>query len=457
MFYVAILLHGICYDFFFVTGQLYTDQEAPAHLRSTAQGFITFVTYGVGMLIGSLLSGSALDYFTTTGGGAVVRNWSAFWLSSALMSFAIMLLVLLFFRTPVRIRPADRVRVSDEVEKVCRPRMITRRGFLQGAAASSLAMGVKMQRRSFELEPMASGKTLKAADGRAALTYLTSKPEGSNLRANSACCFHPVNTPSGERLTDLAPGDHVHHRGIFLAWHSIDFRRKADFSKMGPTGPTHGFDISRADFWGWGEFAPTDGRVIRNRDVRLVNSTDSSAELAIQNDWTIRDTRYLGEETRAVWREVQGANVLDLTYTLTPDREMTLNQTRVRRLLRSRPQRRRLVVREPVGARQPARSALLRPGLELAACGLVRLRHHAPQRQNHRLRGRGSPGESAGDVAQPTIRLDDQSLHRRGEAADRRRRPPAHAPLPRHCVRWSAARRPGPPAQRRMAAGLMRK
>src|SRR5262249_41443496 len=66
MFYIAILLHGVCYDFFFVAGQLYTDQEAPPHLRSTAQGFITFVTYGVGMLIGSLLSGSALDYFTTT-------------------------------------------------------------------------------------------------------------------------------------------------------------------------------------------------------------------------------------------------------------------------------------------------------------------------------------------------------------------------------------------------------
>ena len=115
MFYAAILLHGICYDFFFVTGQLYTDQEAPAHLRSTAQGFITFVTYGVGMLIGSLLSGSALDYFTTTTGGNPVRNWTGFWLSSALMSFAIMLLVLLFFRSSRRIQAASPAPAPSEV------------------------------------------------------------------------------------------------------------------------------------------------------------------------------------------------------------------------------------------------------------------------------------------------------------------------------------------------------
>ena len=107
MFYIAILVHGICYDFFFVTGQLYTDQEAPPHLRSTAQGFITFVTYGVGMLAGSLLSGVALDYFSTTSGGVVVRNWTAFWLSSAAMSFAIMLLVYFFFRTSATIRAAQ--------------------------------------------------------------------------------------------------------------------------------------------------------------------------------------------------------------------------------------------------------------------------------------------------------------------------------------------------------------
>ena len=205
--------------------------------------------------------------------------------------------------------------------------MLTRRSFLHTAAASGLTLGVNGQRRSFELESAPSGRTLKAPDGRTALTYLTSKPDGSNLRANSACCFHPVNTPSGERLTDLAPGDHVHHRGIFLAWHSMDFRRKADFTKMGPTAPTHGYDISRADFWGWGEFAPTDQRVIRNRDVTLANATETSAELAITNDWMIRDARYADESTKAVWRETTGANILDLTYTLTPDREMTLNQT----------------------------------------------------------------------------------------------------------------------------------
>ena len=99
MFYVAILLHGACYDFFFVAGQLYTDQEAPGHLRNSAQGFITFVTYGIGMYIGSVLSGVARDYFP---------DWQTFWLSSTLMSTAILLLVALFFRTKVMIKGKDR-------------------------------------------------------------------------------------------------------------------------------------------------------------------------------------------------------------------------------------------------------------------------------------------------------------------------------------------------------------
>jgi nucleoside transporter len=105
MFYLAILLHGVCFDFFFVTGFLYANQVAPPELRSTAQGLITIATYGLGMLIGSFLSGGVLDYYSTTAvDGTVVRNWQAFWISSAAMSFAITLVVFFFFRSRVMIR-----------------------------------------------------------------------------------------------------------------------------------------------------------------------------------------------------------------------------------------------------------------------------------------------------------------------------------------------------------------
>jgi len=104
MLYAGILLHGICYDFFFMTGQLYTDQEASADLRGTAQGLITFLTYGVGMFAGSLLSGGAVDYFTKNVGAALVRNWMGFWLSSALSALAIFVFVLIGFRNHDKVR-----------------------------------------------------------------------------------------------------------------------------------------------------------------------------------------------------------------------------------------------------------------------------------------------------------------------------------------------------------------
>lgn len=116
MFYIAILVHGICYDFFFMTGQLYTDQEAPVHLRGTAQGFFTFLTYGVGMFLGSLLSGVAVDVFTNQQG---VRNWRGVWLSAGISSFAILLLIGIFFRTRDRIHsrePGERSMIAEAAE-----------------------------------------------------------------------------------------------------------------------------------------------------------------------------------------------------------------------------------------------------------------------------------------------------------------------------------------------------
>jgi hypothetical protein len=201
---------------------------------------------------------------------------------------------------------------------------IDRRTFL--AAASGLAMNLQGSGR-FLLEPSAAGRVLRAPDGRVALEYLTSKPAGSNLQANSACCFHPVNTPSGERITDLAPGDHVHHRGIFLAWHSMEFRRPADMKALGPLGPTHGEDINRGDFWGWGQFAPTQDRVIVNRSVELGSSAADRAALTVVNDWQIAKATLLTETTSAAWRATPAANILDLSYRLTPEGwNLRLNQ-----------------------------------------------------------------------------------------------------------------------------------
>ena len=98
MLYGGIVLHGICYDFFFVTGQIYVDQKAPPDVRAAAQGFITFVTYGVGMLIGSWLSGRIVDRHATTVGGTVTHDWHQIWLVPAAGAGAVLILFALFFR-----------------------------------------------------------------------------------------------------------------------------------------------------------------------------------------------------------------------------------------------------------------------------------------------------------------------------------------------------------------------
>jgi nucleoside transporter len=115
MFYIAILVHGVCYDFFFVTGQLYTDQEAPPALRNTAQGFYTFLTYGVGMFVGSLLSGIAVDFFTTGTGPTMVRHWTGFWLSSSLAAMILFLAIGLFFRGKTMIQSKQQTLVEELV------------------------------------------------------------------------------------------------------------------------------------------------------------------------------------------------------------------------------------------------------------------------------------------------------------------------------------------------------
>jgi len=97
MLLLGIVLHGICYDFFFVTGQIYTDNLAGERFKSAAQGLITLATYGAGMFIGSWISGKIVDAYVISGG----HDWKSIWLIPAGIAAVILLLFALSFRDRV--------------------------------------------------------------------------------------------------------------------------------------------------------------------------------------------------------------------------------------------------------------------------------------------------------------------------------------------------------------------
>lgn len=95
MLWLGILLHGICYDFFFVTGQIYIDKKAPPRLRAATQGVITIITYGMGMLLGSWLSGLVVDMYARA---VTTHDWRSIWLVAAFAAGLVLLLFLAAFR-----------------------------------------------------------------------------------------------------------------------------------------------------------------------------------------------------------------------------------------------------------------------------------------------------------------------------------------------------------------------
>jgi nucleoside transporter len=100
MLYLGIVMHGICYDFFFVTGQVYVDMKAPQALRSAAQGLIVFLTYGIGMFVGSWICGKVVDmYATTSAAGVVSHNWRSVWMVPAAFAFFVLIFFLIGFRS----------------------------------------------------------------------------------------------------------------------------------------------------------------------------------------------------------------------------------------------------------------------------------------------------------------------------------------------------------------------
>jgi nucleoside transporter len=94
----GIALHGICYDFFFVAGQIYVDKKASPQIRAQSQGLIIFTTYGVGLLVGAQIAGAVYNRFLGTATSLTLEQWQSFWWIPAVFALIVLILFILFFK-----------------------------------------------------------------------------------------------------------------------------------------------------------------------------------------------------------------------------------------------------------------------------------------------------------------------------------------------------------------------
>ena len=102
MILLGIALHGPCYDFFFVTGQIYVDKKSTPAVRGQAQGFLVLVTYGVGMLIGAQIAGNVYDRFLSGATALTLPQWQSFWWLPAAFAAAVLVFFTALFKAPAR-------------------------------------------------------------------------------------------------------------------------------------------------------------------------------------------------------------------------------------------------------------------------------------------------------------------------------------------------------------------
>lgn len=150
---------------------------------------------------------------------------------------------------------------------------------------------------------------LMSPDERTILRYVAGDlPEGETKPAVEGACYtHPLYTPSGTLVTDLAPKDHPHHRGIFCAFVQVEGE-------------------STGDWWGWGEKAPKDKRLILNREARFTAEEKDRVTLRVINSWRAEGETVLGERATITASAAKGAYVVDyeLKYTVPTKKEVVL-------------------------------------------------------------------------------------------------------------------------------------
>jgi hypothetical protein len=160
---------------------------------------------------------------------------------------------------------------------------------------------------TFQVQRTPQAVILKNPSGQTIAQYQLQRPADTKLSVDGACYFHPVTTPKGIVVTEVGPSDHPHHRGIFLAW--VEMHGKHD-----------------ADFWGWGEHAPKNDRVIINREITDPLSNPRGAGFHAANQWLAETNLVITEQLRTAVRTEASANILDLVYTLTPASDLTLSR-----------------------------------------------------------------------------------------------------------------------------------
>lgn len=182
--------------------------------------------------------------------------------------------------------------------------MLNRRDLLSSTAGAALTLAgvrasVAQDEETFHGEWAEEDAyvTLRTPAKQPILRYVTDRlPTGEKGPSVEGACFtHPIMTPGGEIVSDMAPADHPHHRGVFCGWVQVEGEQSGDW-------------------WGWGAKAPKEGRLVLNREARVTERSAERVTLRLINSWRAGEETVLGERLTLSATAAEGCHILDFDY-----------------------------------------------------------------------------------------------------------------------------------------------